>query len=130
MSRMPVRLISSVRGIGVAVSVSTSTSALQLLDPLLVLHPEALLLVDHQQAEVVEAHVAVEQPVGADDDVDRAGAQPLHDLLGLGVGEEARQHLDPHRVGGEAVGEGLEVLLGEQRGRHEDRAPACRPGPP
>ena len=51
---MPVRLISSVRGIGVAVSVSTSTSALQLLDLLLVADAEALLLVDHEQAEVLE----------------------------------------------------------------------------
>ena len=30
-----------------------------------------------------------------------------------------RQHLDPHRVAGEAVAEGLVVLLGEQRGGHE-----------
>ncbi len=43
----------------------------------------------------------------------------LDDLLGLGVGEEPAQHLDPHRVAGEAVAEGLEVLLGEQGGRHQ-----------
>ena len=48
---MPVRLISSVRGIGVAVSVSTSTSVLQLLDRLLVGDAEALLLVDDEQPE-------------------------------------------------------------------------------
>ena len=54
---MPTRLISSVRGIGVAVSVSTSTLVLQLLHRLLVLHAEALLLVDDEQAEVLEPDV-------------------------------------------------------------------------
>ena len=53
-SRMPVRLISSVRGIGVAVSVSTSTSVLSCLICSLWLDAEALLLVDHEQAEVLE----------------------------------------------------------------------------
>ena len=53
-SRMPVRLISSVRGIGVAVSVSTSTSVAEVLDRLLGADAEALLLVDDQQAEVLE----------------------------------------------------------------------------
>ena len=71
---MPVRLISSVRGIGVAVSVSTSTSVLQLLDRLLVGDAEALLLVDDEQAEVLERDVLGEQAVGADDDVDLAVA--------------------------------------------------------
>ena len=54
---MPVSDISSVRGIGVAVSVSTSTFVRHLLDPLLVLHAEALLLVDDEQAEVLERDV-------------------------------------------------------------------------
>ena len=51
---MPVRLISSVRGMGVAVRVSTSTSARICLIDSLWLHPETLLLVDHEQAEVLE----------------------------------------------------------------------------
>ena len=54
---MPVRLISSVRGIGVAVSVSTSTSAVSCLIASLWLHAEALLLVDDEQAEVLERDV-------------------------------------------------------------------------
>ena len=40
-------------------------------------------------------------------------------LLGLAGREEPGQHLDPHRVAGEALAERLEVLLGQQRGRHE-----------
>ena len=51
----------------------------QRLDALLVLHAEALLLVDDEQAEVVEAHVVGEQPVGADHHVDRAVGDAGHD---------------------------------------------------
>ena len=48
----------------------------QLLDRLLVRHAEALLLVDDEQAEVLERDVARQQPVGADDDVDLADLSP------------------------------------------------------
>jgi hypothetical protein len=56
MSRRPATAIWSVRGMGVADSVSTSTSS-QLLDALLVGDAEALLLVDDEQAELLEVHV-------------------------------------------------------------------------
>ena len=71
---MPVSDISSVRGIGVAVSVRMSTLVRHPLDALLVLHAEALLLVDDEQAEVLELHVVGEQAVRADHDVDGAVA--------------------------------------------------------
>ena len=51
-SRMPVRAISSVRGMGLAVRVRTSTPSVSALDRLLVGDPEALLLVDHEQPEL------------------------------------------------------------------------------
>ena len=69
---MPVSAISSVRGIGVAVIVSTSTLRAELLQPLLVRDAEPLLLVDDQQAQVLERHVLAQQPVRADHDVDLA----------------------------------------------------------
>ena len=117
---MPVRPISSVRGIGLAVSVSTSTPTRELLHRLLVGDAEALLLVDDEQAEVAKRDVLGEQAVRADDDVDRRRRRgPATTFARLGGGEEAREHLDPDRVGREALGEGLEVLLGEQRRRHE-----------
>ena len=74
-SRMPVIAISRVRGIGVADIDSTSTDGAQPLHLLLVLDAEALLLVDDDQAEVLDPDVGVEQPVRADDDVDRALAR-------------------------------------------------------
>ena len=52
----------------------------QVLDLLLVAHAEAVLLVDHQQAEVLELDVGLQQPVRADDDVDLAGPQPAQHL--------------------------------------------------
>ena len=105
-----------------AVSVSTSTFGAHLLDALLVLHAEALLLVDDEQAEVLELHVVRQQAVRADHDVDlaRSRRRATTAFCSFG-GEEARQHLDPHRVVREALAERLAVLVGEQRGRHEHR---------
>ena len=57
---------------------------LQLAQQLLLLDAEALLLVDDQQPEVLGAHVAREQPVGADQDVDLALGEALDRLALLG----------------------------------------------
>ena len=65
----------SVRGMGVAVRVSTSTVLLQLFDGLLVGHAEALFLVHHQQAQILEFHILCQQAMGADDHVDFARLQ-------------------------------------------------------
>ena len=51
---------------GVAERVSTSTPADQLLEPLLVGHAEALLLVHDEKAQVLELDVLLQQLVGAD----------------------------------------------------------------
>ena len=88
-SRMPVIAISSVRGIGVARHRQHVDRGAQPLHLLLVLDAEALLLVDDDQPEVLDPDVGVEQPVGADDDVDGAVGEPGDDLAGLLVGLEA-----------------------------------------
>ena len=94
---------------------------LQLLHRLLGLHAEALLLVDHQQPEILEHDAVLQQAMGADDAVDLAGLQALDDLLRLLRGEEAAEHLHTNRVAGEAIGERVAVLRGEQRGGREHR---------
>ena len=92
---------------------------LELLHQLLVLHAEALLLVDHEQAEVLEAHALRQQAVGADHAVDVPRRQSGHHVTGLRRREEAAEHLDADRVAGEAVAERGAVLRGEQGGRRQ-----------
>ena len=92
----------------------------QLAQQLLLLDPEALLLVDDQQPEVLRAHVAREQPVGADEDVDLPVREALDRLALLGGRAEAADLLDGERVVAQALGEGAVVLLGEDRRRDED----------
>ena len=91
------------------------------LEPLLVRDAEALLLIDHHQPQVSELDARVEQPVGADDDVDVAVAQPLDDGSRLRVAAEAREHLDPDGEGRQPFAERAPVLLGQHRGGDQDR---------
>jgi len=91
------------------------------LERLLVLDAKTLLLVDDDKAEFLEPHRAGDEAMRADDKVDRSVRQPLDDLLGFLVGLESRQrgHLDGER--GEALGEGVDVLLDQQRRGAQDR---------
>ena len=119
-SRMPVSDISSVRGIGVADIVSTSTVGAQPLQVLLVLDAEALLLVDDDQAEVLEPDGLLQQPVRADDDVDGAVGDASPGCLGASASLGNRDSsADLDRELRHPLGERREVLLREQRRRHE-----------
>ena len=51
----------------------------QLLEELLLAHPESLLLVDHREPEVAKHDIPLNQAMGADDDIDRAISQALQD---------------------------------------------------
>ena len=93
----------------------------QLLQPLLVADAEMLLLVDDDEAEVLEAHGLAEHRVGADDDVDRALGEALLRLALLGRADHARELADADRQAGEALAEVLRVLAREQRRRRDDR---------
>ena len=117
---MPVRLISRVRGMGVAVRVSTSTSAFSRLIDSLWVTPKRCSSSTTSRPRRLKRDVLAEEAVGADDDVDRAVLHPVDHLLGLAGGEEAAEDLDPHRVAGEALAEGQAVLLGEEGGGDED----------
>ena len=119
MSRTPVRASCRVRGIGVAVSVSTWTSARSSFSRSLWLDAEMLLLVDDQQAEILELDALGQQRMGADDDVDRALLQRRLGLLGLLGRHQARQPADPDRQALEALDE-VAVMLARQQGRRAD----------
>ncbi len=87
----------------------------ELLDRLLVGDAEALLLVDHEQAEVLELDVGREQAVGSDDDVDLARGDPSATLRAWAAVRNARAPR-PARETGEPLRKRLVVLLGQQRG--------------
>ena len=91
----------------------------QLFQLLLVAHPEALLLVHHQEPQVVEVEVLPQQLVGADEQVHRPLLGAAEDVPGLGGGAEAGEHLDLHREVGEALQGGHVVLLGQHGGGHQ-----------
>ena len=91
----------------------------QVLQRLFLAHAEAVFLVDDHQAQIAELHVLGQQLVGADDDVDLAALDAFQGVAcGLGR-SEAGQFGHVQRKAGEAVVEGLEVLLGQQRGGGE-----------
>jgi hypothetical protein len=97
----------------------------QLLEPLLLLHAEALLFVDDDQPQLPESHVSLDQAVGADDDVDAALLEPLEHGIHFAAGAEPRQQLDPHGPVREPVGERRKMLLCQQcRGYQQGDLPA------
>ena len=92
----------------------------QILQAFLVRHAEVLLLVDHNEAEVLELDQLAENGVRADDDVDRAILEALPRRLEIGVGHHARHMRDIHRQSGETLAEIFRVLAREQRRRRDD----------
>jgi hypothetical protein len=92
---------------------------LELAEELLLADPETLFLVDDHQAEVLATHVAGEQPVGADQDVDPALPVAIEDVAHLGRPAQPGDHLDVERRLREALAERAEMLLGKDRGRHQ-----------
>jgi len=91
----------------------------QLFKPLLMRHAEAVLLVDNHQAEVFKLHVLLQQAVRADDDINRALAQAVQDLLDFLGREKTADHLDAHRMIAKTAAEGLQVLLRQDRRRRQ-----------
>ena len=80
-----------------------------------------MFFVDDHQAEVLELDVGLDQLVGADDQIDAAVGQPGERCLHFLRAAKARQLGDLDRPVGEAVGKILEMLLGQERRRDQDR---------
>ena len=87
----------------------------------LVQHAEALLLVNHDEAEVFENNVVLHDAMRADDNVNRASRQIFDDFLLLALGAKAREQLDANRIIRHAFAEIVEMLLRENGRRHENR---------
>ena len=84
-------------------------------------HPEAVLFVDDQQPQIFPLHVALQQLVSADQNINFAFTGLFQDLRLLFGAAKTRQHLYAYRPVGEAVAEVVEVLLGEEGSRHQHR---------
>ena len=93
----------------------------QLLEPLLLHHAEAVLLVDHEQAEALEPDVALEQAVRADHDVNVTCLQSLDRARLRLVIDESREHLHHDREVLQALAKNVEVLLREHGGGCQQR---------
>ncbi len=83
----------------------------QRLDVFLVLDTETLLLVDDDQAQFLPSQTGLQQPVGADHDIDLTDGHPVDHLARFSRIGESRQPLHRHRESGHPLGEGLQMLL-------------------
>ena len=92
---MPVTAISSVRGIGVADIVSTSTLVRMCLSCSLCSTPKRCSSSTITRPRSLKLHLAGQDAVGADDDVEAAVGEPGLDLLGLLVALEPGQRARP-----------------------------------
>ena len=88
-------------------------------EELLLRDAEALLLVEHDEPEVLRDDVAREDAVRPDQHVDLALLELLQDPRLVGARAEARDHLDADREVAVALAERVPVLLGEDRRRAE-----------
>ena len=93
---------------------------LELAELLLDADAELLLLVNDEQAQVLELDVLAQDAVGTDEDVHLACGQSLDDGLRLGGGAGAAQVLHAAGQVFQALLERLEVLVGKDGGGHQD----------
>ena len=119
MSRSPASDICSVRGIGVALIEITSTLSLSWRISSFCLTPKRCSSSTTSRPSVLRAHVAREQAVRADQDVDLALGEALDRVALLGGAAEAGDVLDLERLVAQALDERAVVLLGEDRRRHQ-----------
>ena len=83
------------------------------------LDPESLLLVDDHEAELGEPHVLLKQPVGADDDIDGAGSDPVDHSTLLDTAAKPAEHLHLHWIGGQPFEEDVVMLLRQDGSGHQ-----------
>ena len=119
MSRSPASDICSVRGIGVALIAMTSTRSLSWRSSSFCLTPKRCSSSTMISPRSFARTSRLEHAVGADEDVDLPVAEALDRGALLGRRPEAADLLDRERVVAQPLGEGAEVLLGEDRRRDE-----------
>ena len=93
----------------------------EVLEFLLVLHPEALLLINHGEAKVFEAHVLRNDAVRADDNVHGSLGDTLQNFAFAVRRCEAAEHFDGHGKLAHALADVFPVLACQHCGGHKDR---------
>jgi len=83
-------------------------------------HAEAVLLVDDDDRQPVEAHVLLDERVRADDERQLAAGELADDVGTADLGRRAGQQRGAHRLAGQQPLERREVLLGEHLGRRHE----------
>ena len=106
---------------GVAVSVSTCSRRAPAPQLRLLLRAEALFLVHHQQAEVVEPHALRRERMGADGDMHLALGDSGADGARLGRRGQAGERLDRKPKPSKRRRKVCEVLAHQHRGRRQQR---------
>ena len=91
----------------------------QHLEPFLVCHPKTLLLVDHDQTQILKLYVRLNEAMCSNHNVHCPTSKRSHRFRLLTLGTETRQQIHPHRIFGHAFGKSVEVLLGKNRRRHQ-----------
>ena len=92
---------------------------------LALLDPEAVLLVDDAEAEAGELHRRLDQRVGADDQPQLPGREPLQRFLAARRRRRPGQQRERRRLFGQQLAQGHRVLLGQGLGRrHQHRLEA------
>ena len=95
-------------------------AAFQILDFLLMPDPEPLLLVHHQQSQVLKPHVFGKDSVGADQDIHRARGGAPDGFRDFFLASKTGKEADLNRIIPHPGAEGVVMLLGQDRGRGED----------
>ena len=91
-------------------------------EPGALVHAEALLLVDHDEAEAALRDVVLQKRMRADEHVDLPRREAREDVFSLGIGRGADEHGPAHARRVEQRPEALPVLAGEHLGGgHEKR---------
>ncbi|OPZ97091.1 MAG: hypothetical protein BWY71_01725 [Planctomycetes bacterium ADurb.Bin412] len=89
------------------------------LQPLLVLHPEPLLLIDNHQPQILKPHIPTQNPVRPDQHIHLPAGRPVENLPGLPAGLEPADRLHRKRIIRQPLRKRAVMLFRQHRRRHQ-----------
>jgi hypothetical protein len=92
---------------------------LKFFNAFLVPHPEFVLLIHHEQTEVLKRDISLKQAVRADHHIYGPALESSKRLVLFGFRSKSRKYVDTNRKRREAFRKRAKVLIGKQRRRHE-----------